>query len=1826
MNRNVSVRLFVALVLGASSLSAATLTWDPSATAGGSDGSGTWNSANANWWDGSNVTNWSVGDTAIFGAGGTAGTVTLGETITIGNLTFGTSVVGAYTLSGGTLSLAGPSTFTANSNGVISSTLADGSLVKAGAARLTLNGANTYAAGTTINAGMAMAGNAAAFGSGSVSIGGSGTLGVNGGYTIANGINITTGVAIDTTAAGSGAAPVFSGTITGSGTWTLNANGDTSNSGGGVGGSARLSGANDFAGAVTIASGVVDIDSGFGNATNAIILNGGGTVDKNLNSTLSNVIQVGPAGGVLRCYGGVTGSTIGGALADLNPASPGVLRHTDGGVLILNAAGTFSGIFSNAAGNLRIGHAQALQNSLLVPSSVAVNSTTPSITFGTPTYYVLGGLAGSGGISLNNGSAVTLAVGNRNDTNTYYGVLSNSGGLVKIGAGMQTLGAVNTFTGSIVVSQGVLNVIAATSGNASGIGNGANTIVVASGATLSFNTNGRTCGYHSGIVTNLGGTITFNTGDNSFASGHVLTFDGAPGVINGSGQLRMRDAGAKYLVTADASGSSVDVSQLILTFAITGGYQFDVADGANANDLTISSPISGHNGGENVTKAGAGVLRLSGVNSYTGPTIVSNGSLRVDGSIAAGAVTVCAGATLGGTGTVGGATSVLAGGTLAPGGTAIGALTINNTLGLAADSTNVIRLSKSGSALTNDQVKGVTGTLTYAGTLRLVLSGDALAPGDKFTIFTLNGGTYAGGFTSYDLPSPGAGMSWDLSGLTVDGSITVVNRSATPIFNPIAGNYAGAQSVTITADTGAKIFYTTDGTDPTTSSPSGVTPVTGVVVPADAHVTIRAFATNAGYANSLVATAAYTTVTTPTWLNAAGGSWGTAGNWLSNVIANASGVTADFSTLTLPTNATVTLDGGRTVGALRFADVGNAYDWMVNTGSGGALTLNGAGCAIAVSNRTATLGAVIAGTGGLTKTGAGTLTLTGDNTFSGALNIDQGTVSIGGAGRLGGGTFAGNVANSDLLFFQSSSGIALSGVVSGTGILAQAGSGPVSLANGANTFSTPAFVYGTGYSDGQDAHVVLGINGDGALGAAGNGLVLMNGGAVFNGWGAGWANHASFTLDAARTIEMAGSIGGVIRVGWTDTVTVNGPIVGTGWLAKSDGGTLSLAVSNSYAGGTALVGGTLSAAADHAIPDGATLLLVGGSLVGSGGVRTISPTNILVQGSVSINSGGATNIAFAGACGLTRSSGTGGFYFSGTHSYSGETAIQTGYAEISGNELYAPNSVFNITSTDPRAIDIWAGKLTVRGLTGTGQIAANGAYNNGATWWWTTSPDKVALSLQVPAAESCTFNGVLKNATWAGSVMTIEKSGAGTQVLGGINTYSGGTFVRGGVLSIATGGVIYANANMAPTMTVTNGGTLELQNWGYDASTNHTQSLGGLAYDNGCLVVDGGKIRIVGTNATDAPRGLNIGAGGAILESAAGANWTLSNNGTQTINNSGVLSLTGAGTGQIDMAIPGAGLIKAGAGTWTLAGASTYTGATAISNGTLLVDGAIAAAAGVEVVAGATLGGTGLIGGAITVDGTLAPGGGGIGTLTASNAVTFNSGSTFSVELGGTSSGQYDVLDMTPNTMDATINGGTLKVRLVNGYFPQAGDSFAIIKAFNIAPYPSVFPSTDLPDLSASNLAWTVTNTGSELVLSVVSAGGPSLTGYDAYSNQFVLAGGPTADPNGDGWKNLAAYALGFNPTGAAHAGLSGGIVSGKLSLTFDVLDSRSDITYWAETSDTLMTNDAGWTWIWTNKPVHTLAGPNAQVLATSGETNTVRVSDSNAGTNRFLRLRISRP
>ena len=132
-----------------------------------------------------------------------------------------------------------------------------------------------------------------------------------------------------------------------------------------------------------------------------------------------------------------------------------------------------------------------------------------------------------------------------------------------------------------------------------------------------------------------------------------------------------------------------------------------------------------------------------------------------------------------------------------------------------------------------------------------------------------------------------------------------------------------------------------------------------------------------------------------TWTNCNGGSWTNAGNWNAGIIADGSGSTANFTTLSLPADIAVTLDGAWTIGNLSFDDQNTTkHNWSINAGSGGGLTLAGTISAVSVLTATTAINAPIAGTAGLTKSGQGKLVLGGANTYTGTTTVSAGTLGL----------------------------------------------------------------------------------------------------------------------------------------------------------------------------------------------------------------------------------------------------------------------------------------------------------------------------------------------------------------------------------------------------------------------------------------------------------------------------------------------------------------------------------------------------------------------------------------------------------------------------------------------------------------------------------------------------------------------------------------------------------------------------------------------------------------------------------------------------------------
>jgi hypothetical protein len=136
-----------------------------------------------------------------------------------------------------------------------------------------------------------------------------------------------------------------------------------------------------------------------------------------------------------------------------------------------------------------------------------------------------------------------------------------------------------------------------------------------------------------------------------------------------------------------------------------------------------------------------------------------------------------------------------------------------------------------------------------------------LSGSGTFTTFEATGasavtGAPLSGTMGFSINASGmlSGSYSDSSGVLHGLVLALTGPAATPTFSPAAGTYSSAQTVTISDTTPeATIYYTTDGTAPTTSSTVYSSPIS-----VSSTETIEAIATASGYANSAVASAAYT--------------------------------------------------------------------------------------------------------------------------------------------------------------------------------------------------------------------------------------------------------------------------------------------------------------------------------------------------------------------------------------------------------------------------------------------------------------------------------------------------------------------------------------------------------------------------------------------------------------------------------------------------------------------------------------------------------------------------------------------------------------------------------------------------------------------------------------------------------------------------------------------------------------------------------------------------------------------------------------------------------
>lgn len=533
--------------------------------------------------------------------------------------------------------------------------------------------------------------------------------------------------------------------------------------------------------------------------------------------------------------------------------------------------------------------------------------------------------------------------------------------------------------------------------------------------------------------------------------------------------------------------------------------------------------------------------------------------------------------------------------------------------------------------------------------------------------------------------------------------------------------------------------------------------------------------------------------------------------------------------------------------------------------------------------------------GTLTKIGPGTLTLAGTNTYSGTTTVEAGELVF--QGPMSG---SGDITVAD----GATLGVTATGTQVTPGTLTLGASAGAALTfNDVSSTTTAPLAAGT-------------------LSTAGTLIINVNSGTFTVGksyplltWTSGSAPSVSLGI-------LNGYVGNLSFSGNSLLLTVTGTAyVWTGL----DNGSWDLTTPNNWIqnGGPAIFANGGPALLDDSAT-GATNLTIN---------ALVKPASVTVNNSsliYSIASSAGSNIAGGGS--LTKSGSSALMLSGGANTYTGATTVSGGTLSVStltdgglASDIGAANNgasnlVFNggtlqytgggassdhlfTIGTGGGAIDAsGSGGLT---LDNTGSVAFTGT---GARVFTLTGSDTASNLLAASLGDY-------------GGKTSLAMSGAGTWVLTGTNTYSGGTTVDNGTLQIGTGGA--SGAIGSGNITVNSSLNFDLSS---TLTLNSTISGGGsvTSEGSGTLILAGNNSYTGGTTISAGT--LQVGNGGASGKLYSGGN--IVNNATLIFNSTGAFTInagiTVSGTGQ---------LVKKGSGLLALLGTSSYTGGTTIASG-----------------------------------------------------------------------------------------------------------------------------------------------------------------------------------------------------------------------------------------------------------------------------------------------------
>jgi hypothetical protein len=393
------------------------------------------------------------------------------------------------------------------------------------------------------------------------------------------------------------------------------------------------------------------------------------------------------------------------------------------------------------------------------------------------------------------------------------------------------------------------------------------------------------------------GQATYTTSTLTIGSATIsATYGGDSNFIGSTASALIQTANKANTTTALISSENPSIYGQSVTFTATvsavapstgtptGTVQFSVNGSAAGSPVSLSSGQATYSsslavGSDSVTAVYSGDSNFIGSTasalsqtetkatqtlSFTAPTSpvsygVSPITLVATGGASGNAVVFTVDASSTGTGTILGSTLTVTG---------VGTLVIDaNQAGNAnySAATQVQRSITVNQLAQTLSFTAPTSPVTYGiSPITLVATGGASGNAVVFTIDASSTGT--GTILGSTLTVTGVGtlvIDANQAGNTNYSAATQVTRSITvnligaaamPIFSPVAGTYTAAQTVTISDSTsGANIYYTTDGTTPTTSSTTYTTAIS-----VSSTETLQAIATAIGYSPSAVASAVYT--------------------------------------------------------------------------------------------------------------------------------------------------------------------------------------------------------------------------------------------------------------------------------------------------------------------------------------------------------------------------------------------------------------------------------------------------------------------------------------------------------------------------------------------------------------------------------------------------------------------------------------------------------------------------------------------------------------------------------------------------------------------------------------------------------------------------------------------------------------------------------------------------------------------------------------------------------------------------------------------------------